>query len=874
MRALLKCFFVVSSVGLGAGGSPRALGQDVLPVDATEAASEARSAGAPEQGPSAFPDRIRRIKLGDADSAKEAQARRAARADELKALASKLTSATGLPPGSSERRAQIAQTANGLKNLIERIRDDRKQAISAHRQAENALAEVQDELQAMPTEDPWLIEQQQEFLRAHQARTEAMLAEVDGASQNLAAARSLQRRARDLGAASPGADSLQLSDLKDELSSIPIDIASAWRGQVQKWLRAPAELDQVQALGGLFFSLMQLALLLFFGLWLHGRVPSWTALLFQSTEREDEASSWTRRRDLPRWVVPGDLVGLRGPLGELVQDIIVAAFGLLLLTWFQERAPPLAWVALIFVCGSAVRIGKGITSLALITPDEARPALRVVDASVRDGVRWVVHVFGFLAAFQVLAQALLVDILGAEVLGQLFRRIIQGFAVIATLGGLLRWSRALQKVVADGGEDSSLARWILIAAPSRPRTVITSVLAIGLIATRAAAALLHQMIESRAGLSWLGALLARRELRSDTTRARAPIPVSVQSQIEDDSLQHLIQDGPLKQAQSLISAWGADRRRGLLAITGDRGTGKHVLMQRLLDSFEGRVVHAHAPFGHTSEEQALAWLIRDLELSASPNIESVVTSLRSQPSALILISDIHRLFLRAVGHYRGIDAVLDVMQATADHHFWVASVHQPAWSFLEGMDDVGHVGIFQRRIKLGNITAPDMSAWLHTRMTQVQIRTDFGGLLPHQSAGADRLRRLERAERAFWRLMVDVSQGNPSVAMHTWVRSLDAKEHPNEVCVGVPDTADASQLDALSDAELFALTAIILHDQINVQELATVLNQSEERVRALCRGLEQGDLIEPDKTDRYRVSLRWLPATERHLRRRSFLHKD
>ena len=83
-----------------------------------------------------------------------------------------------------------------------------------------------------------------------------------------------------------------------------------------------------------------------------------------------------------------------------------------------------------------------------------------------------------------------------------------------------------------------------------------------------------------------------------------------------------------------------------------------------------------------------------------------------------------------------------------------------------------------------------------------------------------------------------------------------------------------NELEELVDDELFALTALIIHDELTVSELHTVLNQTESNVRALCRGLEQRTLITETETERYKVRLNWLPAVERYLRRRSFMHKS
>ena len=92
--------------------------------------------------------------------------------------------------------------------------------------------------------------------------------------------------------------------------------------------------------------------------------------------------------------------------------------------------------------------------------------------------------------------------------------------------------------------------------------------------------------------------------------------------------------------------------------------------------------------------------------------------------------------------------------------------------------------------------------------------------------------------------------------------------------MGVPRAHDSAELENLTDGELFGLTAIILHEDISVDELALVLNLAPSRVRGTCRGLEQLTLVTETEAGRYKVRLNWLPAVERHLRRRSFLHKS
>ena len=107
-----------------------------------QVAEEARAAEVPAdpiaRRAAEFTERTRRMMLGDADRIREASARRSARTGEIEALSVQLDAALALPPASQERQAQIDQTAQSLQNLVDRILDDRAQAMAAHAEANRA----------------------------------------------------------------------------------------------------------------------------------------------------------------------------------------------------------------------------------------------------------------------------------------------------------------------------------------------------------------------------------------------------------------------------------------------------------------------------------------------------------------------------------------------------------------------------------------------------------------------------------------------------------------------------------------------------------------------------------------------------------------
>ena len=221
--------------------------------------------------------------------------------------------------------------------------------------------------------------------------------------------------------------------------------------------------------------------------------------------------------------------------------------------------------------------------------------------------------------------------------------------------------------------------------------------------------------------------------------------------------------------------------------------------------------------------------------------------------------------MSAIWHV-GVDAGLPVV--------WVASIHGPAWAFLSEMRHIGNVGVFTTRVQIQPLNAADLSAWLLSQTAAAGFQPRFDGMLQRPASGPDGARILERTERAYWQLLAEASQGNPTVAVRMWVDGLRATATESAFAVTVPRTHDTRDLESLEDADLFALTALILHDDMDVHEMGRVLNIREGHVRSICRTLEQLTLITETDTGRYKVRLNWLPAVERHLRRRSFLHKS
>lgn len=839
-------------------------------------AESAQRSKIPSSSPNPTSPQDPQLKGAEAEHTAQAPDHLDLRRSELLSLRAKLATALALPPASAHRSGQIDRAYSSIRTIVSLLRKDRAKIMIA---LETATTERDAKLAAVGSleagADPQFADASTLIQDTHHARVHAIELEADQVSDLLLNARNLRRNAQAHASeeARELAHASRLVDVGAEVRSIPLDIESGIRRTVDTWWKAPDQLDQVQALGGLFLGLLKLAILLVFGMWAHGHIPRWVQRALVGLKPETEETHWRSTNQFPSWIVAGDLPAMGPVLSTVIRDVLVLGISFMVFIWLQQSATVLAWVALIFAAGGSVRLAQGLIELALITPSESRPGLKVTEGQVREALLWVAKVFGLLFAIEIVVNHMLVHILAADRVSELLSEVVDLVSFGLVVVGLIRWSEALRRRVEAGGTESILARWIVGSGANPATRFFGSALALLLLCWRIVSGLAQSLIETRAGLSWLSAALARRQLRDDV-QARPPLPLETRNAIGKEALRSLHMDDTLSKVNAYFQGWRQDPRRGLVAITGDRGSGKSVAMERLADTLEGPHISASAPIGATCERTALLWLISVTEIDAQPNTESVVEALNQKPTCTILLSNIHRLYLRAVGHYAGLDTVLAVMQATGRQHFWVTSLHGPAWSFLAGMEHVGNVGVFSVQLHLGQMSPADMSAWLLGQTRSAGFAPRFDGLLQRPARGPDRLRILERTERAYWRLLTEASQGNPTVAARLWVDGLRATETANILEVSVPRPHESHDLESLADSELFILTAIILHEDLDAPSLSQVLNMPEPTVRAACRGLEQLTLISENATGRYKVRLKWLPAVERHLRRRSFLHKS
>ena len=635
----------------------------------------------------------------------------------------------------------------------------------------------------------------------------------------------------------------------------------------------------LQTLLDLLFSSIELVLV--FGLWLLGRrsAPRVARLLVRRAAA-GARQGWAQglAGQLEHIGVEISPLSWRG-LGPAVQPVLVSLVdvtaGCLTFVVLLQASPFVAFPVLAWTVWQVRGLGVAIVRLTLSMPSNTTVDAPLVTPQTRALAERTVRVVVTWWAAQRVLTFVSLQLFDADRITELLQLgfLLLGLGVLTSL--LSRWhSRILEALALQ--EPVRWTAWLPATAPSLLRPAHAA-LALGLLAERWTSNALNALIANRAGLSWVGAALARQRLRdAEEDLQLDPLPRSVSDQIR---AQPVPPEGLDELGARLLdehARWCNSDARGMVAVVGDHGMGKSSLLASFVEAIPSDfpVRRLTPPVLCHDAEMALSWLASACGVPLDPQVpldqraSLLAVALLQQEPQVFVLDDTERLLLRTVGGYRALRRVMNILHATSGRHLWVCAMHGPTWYFLKGLPQAVNLALFRTTVELRPVGAARMATWLENQTRAAGLVPNYRHLLPENTL--DSARAEARVRTAFWLLLTEESAGNPRVAMEYWLSALrqDGENSAAVVRFAPPRVADLADQP---DRDLFVLTALALHDALTVDEMAESLNLAPAIVRSTSRKLESlGILAEHD--DGYRITLRWQPIVGRVLRDKQFVH--
>lgn len=295
-----------------------------------------------------------------------------------------------------------------------------------------------------------------------------------------------------------------------------------------------------------------------------------------------------------------------------------------------------------------------------------------------------------------------------------------------------------------------------------------------------------------------------------------------------------------------VSSWHEERRRGVLAVTGDKGDGKKLFLDGVLDQVAttGLEVVRIMPEARLASEEALhAWLAEALGLDQVPSdAQAWYDVLVAWDPKVFVIRHAERAFLRQVHGFGALRALLDIMNRTGDHHLWVLSMHRPAWSYLSRLGPLMNLGVVRGVVDIKPLKPDRVRELIMRRMQVLETEVSFTALEETGPFGAPPHIEHKRAQETYFRLLTDASGGNARIALHLWAASL-RRGRSGTVEVFVPQDFSNAPPEGLRSEDLFVLAALRIQESLTLGELEAQAVREDDDVQAIVRALEQRGLV-------------------------------
>ncbi len=656
-----------------------------------------------------------------------------------------------------------------------------------------------------------------------------------------------------------------LEGLRLELRALRLWIWGAFETRRHEVLEL-ATRGNLTSFGTLASILARLALVLVGWIWLRTWLPSLIERTRQRApivmdprgRRSRQARSELLSRVIPGLVTLTGLFALRWALGARA-GLTVRLLLLCALVWAAYR------VTIATVVG-------GLEALMIHRRLRPTPELR---AKLLGSVRWLARVAAsvFLVQFFV----------GMRLEGGLLYRTVSFVGSVAiglTLFGIgLAWRRELIGLFAEEHPGHALVSWASRRSPGLRAAVLSPFLAIWAL-VRGAMLLLRDVVLLFEEARRASAFVSRRRLAHDAlAKGSAEPELELPSALHEALHESLdATDWPeaelppgVAEVRDRIRSWNENRVvAGGYVLVGPPGGGKRAWLDALEPQVSPPVSRVRLSRRVASAQELAAALGSELALEReeNPSIETVAAQLNRNGPLVVVLERLENLFLSQIGGYVGFDALDTLIQKTTNAVFWISCCSEAAFNHLSS---VRREALLFSSDRLPAWSEEQIGRLIERRVVDAGYRLDFSELVTRKAGTEQRRARLEEdAREAYFRLLWDHAEGNPTIALHFFRHSIGVAPD-SRVRVKMFAIPDPAALEDLDEGILIALARLRVHGALTPEELNLTTGVGHV---AACLGLDRLHQlgvaeIEQGETERYRITTRWQATVLRLLRRRN-----
>ncbi len=386
------------------------------------------------------------------------------------------------------------------------------------------------------------------------------------------------------------------------------------------------------------------------------------------------------------------------------------------------------------------------------------------------------------------------------------------------------------------------------------------------------------------GIGWQGE--ERSVLTAPTRRALLPEEyLKVNSTALPAIYQRLFKVEPLDDTRFMVgrsdemeaireaySLWQNQRAAAIL-ITGQRGSGK----TSLLNCAESEIFTSHPVLRLEAVDRILTkdqldqFLRRALDVPADrPMLEAL-----EEFGGVLVLEEVERLFLRKIGGYDAMTALIDLIGMTQNLCLWVLALNEVSLRLLERVFQLS--SSFSHRIRTSGVSPPDVqeAILLRHNLSGFSLQFDAPPVMDKKISGRlSKWRRWSESDSSalFFRKLSENSAGVFRTALELWHGHIRLFEGGVVFMHAFHEVDSSPLMVELGQDDLFFLVAILQHGSLTPEEVAEVFEIPLVAARTAIDELWGRELIHTEPTrPGFRVTPEALPLVKEALYRKNLL---
>ena len=313
-----------------------------------------------------------------------------------------------------------------------------------------------------------------------------------------------------------------------------------------------------------------------------------------------------------------------------------------------------------------------------------------------------------------------------------------------------------------------------------------------------------------------------------------------------------------------------------LVVYGDKGIGKTTLIKQVLTTYEKNenskveTIFKKVPSKVITEDDLHKFMKDLFEMDSSESLKSTIYDYDQslENKVIIYLDEAQNVFLSKERGFEAYYALINIINFNTNNIFWVLSFNKYSWLYLDRA--FGKNQFFRNVYELRGWSDVKIKDLILKRHACAEFKLSYDTLI-NATRSQDEIDRYATVESKFFKLLWEMSSGNPRMALFLWLSALSRK-NVKTLSVNLPKYKDINNLSELSDDFLFTMAHIIKHENLSSKEIETTTNLSEGVVRNAIKMALELKLLYRDERRRYMVDIYTQNQMIKYLRSKNYLY--